>query len=170
MHGKWLELATGRVTGFHTSMTVELFRILAAKSILAPLMAGTPEAGDAFRRGVERGAEGGGLGRLLFSARTGVMAARLTPEEATSYLWGILIGADVRENLDDDAEGNAARPCYVSGAQDVAPLFVAALAHMGVAATLIDGDTGFRERIFMALGTGLAPVRAGIAGGSLGCV
>lgn len=138
MHGKWIELADRRIVGFHTSITVEIYRALAAQSILAPLMAGTAKPGDAFRRGVERGAEGGGLGRLLFSARTGVSANTLSPEDAASYLWGILIGADVRENLGDAGRGN--RQCYVTGADDVAPLFVAALGHMGVAATLLDTD------------------------------
>jgi 2-dehydro-3-deoxygalactonokinase len=139
MHGKWIELASGRIIGFHTSITVEIYRALAAQSILAPLMAGTAKPGDAFRRGVERGGEGGGLGRLLFSARTGVSADTLSPEDATSYLWGILIGADIRENLGDDA--GESRQCYVTGADDVAPLFVAALGHMGVAATLLDTDS-----------------------------
>jgi len=138
MHGKWIELAPGRIVGFHTSITVEIYHALAAQSILAPLMAGTAKPGDAFRRGVDRGAEGGGLGRLLFSARTGVSANTLSPEDAASYLWGILIGADLRENLDD--AGGENRQCYVTGADDVAPLFVAALGHMGVAATLLDTD------------------------------
>lgn len=137
MHGKWIELAGGRIVGFHTSITVEIYRALAAQSILAPLMAGTAKPGDAFRRGVERGAEGGGLGRLLFSARTSVSANTLNPEDAASYLWGILIGADVRENL-GGAVGH--RQCYVTGADDVAPLFVAALRYMGVMATLLDTD------------------------------
>lgn len=136
MHGKWIELAGG-IAGFHTSITVEIYRALAAQSILAPLMAGAAKPGDAFRRGVELGAAGGGLGRLLFSARTSASANTLRPEDAASYLWGILIGADVRENL-GGAVGH--RQCYVTGADDVAPLFVAALRYMGVMATLLDTD------------------------------
>lgn len=139
MHGKWIELGGTEVERFHTSMTVELYRALAERSILAPLMTAPVRDGDAFRRGVSRAAEGAGLGRLLFSARTAVQAGRLGEEEAASYLWGILIGSDVRENL-PPAEV-IGRACFVTGAEDVAPLFVAAIDHLGGRAELLDDAT-----------------------------
>lgn len=58
MHGKWMELSDGRIERFHTSMTVELFRALADRTILAPLMNGAASDGPAFRSGLERGASG----------------------------------------------------------------------------------------------------------------
>jgi 2-dehydro-3-deoxygalactonokinase len=136
MHGKWLAHDGAAITQFHTSMTVELYRVLAERSVLAPLMAAEPNEGAAFRAGVARGAEGGGLGRLLFAARSNVQAGRMPADDAASFLWGIMIGSDVRENM-PLAPGAA---CLVAGALMVAPLFVAAIRQLGGAAELGDGD------------------------------
>lgn len=136
MHGKWLTHDGVRVTQFHTSMTVELYRVLAERSVLAPLMAAEPSEGTAFRDGVARGADGGGLGRLLFTARSAVQAGRMAASDAASFLWGVLIGADVRENL-SLAPGTA---CQVAGAPAVAPLFAAAIRQLGGAAEVGDND------------------------------
>lgn len=145
MHGKWIELGQTMVERFHTSMTVELYRVLAERSILAPLMVTPARDGDAFRTGLSRAADGGGLGRLLFSARTAVQAKRFSEQDAASYLWGILIGSDVRENL--PAAGTGDQTCFVTGAEDVAPLFSTAINHLAMKAELIDDKrlsaTGF---------------------------
>jgi 2-dehydro-3-deoxygalactonokinase len=137
MHGKWLVHDGAAITQFHTSMTVEFYRVLAERSVLAPLMAVEPNEGAAFRAGVARGAEGGGLGRLLFAARSNVQAGRMPADDAASFLWGIMIGSDVRENM-PLAPGAA---CLVAGALMVAPLFVAAIRQLGGAAELGDGDS-----------------------------
>jgi 2-dehydro-3-deoxygalactonokinase len=138
MHGKWIELSPTRIERFHTSMTVELYRVLAERSVLAPLMKAPARDDDAFRNGLSRAADGGGLGRLLFSARTAVLARRFNEQEAASYLWGIVIGSDVRENLPTTASID--RECFVTGADEVAPLFCAALNHMGMKAELVDDN------------------------------
>jgi len=136
MHGKWLAHDGAQVTQFHTSMTVELYRVLAERSVLAPLMAAEPEEGAAFLAGVARGAEGGGLARLLFAARSNVQAGRMEAGDAASFLWGVVIGSDVRENL-PLAPGAA---CLVAGAPMVASLFAAAMRQLGGAAEIADND------------------------------
>ena len=145
MHGKWLTHDGIAITHFHTSMTVELYRVLAERSVLAPLMAAEPVEGMPFRAGVARGAEGGGLARLLFAARSAVQAGALDTHGAASFLWGLLIGADVRENpqLAPDTA------CLVAGNAAVAPLFAAAIRQLGGTAEVGDADrltaTGFRR-------------------------
>lgn len=136
MHGKWIEFDASEVIRFHTSMTVELYRTLADRSILAPLMAAPAQDGDAFRTGLMRGAEGGGLARLLFSARTAVITKRFTEAEASSFIWGLVVGADVSENLSTIAN----RRCFVTGASDIAPLFHAAITHLGMNAELMNNE------------------------------
>lgn len=138
MHGKWIELNGERVERFHTSMTVELFRVLADHSILASLMVGTASDGPAFRSGLVRGASGGGLGRLLFSVRAAMLTGTIAANDTAAHLWGILIGADVHENLRNQPAEN--RVYHVTGAPAVAPLFCAALHHFGVEAELADND------------------------------
>jgi 2-dehydro-3-deoxygalactonokinase len=136
MHGKWLAHDGAKITQFHTSMTVELYRMLAERSVLAPLMAAEPSEGTAFRAGVARGAEGGGLARLLFAARSNVQAGRMEAGDAASFLWGVVIGSDVRENL-PLAPGAAS---LVAGAPMVASLFAAAIRQLGGAAEIADND------------------------------
>jgi 2-dehydro-3-deoxygalactonokinase len=136
MHGKWLAHDGAKITQFHTSMTVELYRALAERSVLAPLMAAEPSEGAAFRAGVKRGAEGGGLARLLFAARSNVPAGRMRAGDAASFLWGVVIGSDARENL-PLAPGAT---CLVAGAPMVAPLFAAAIRQLGGAAELGDSE------------------------------
>ncbi len=136
MHGKWLAHDGAAIRQFHTSMTVELYRVLAERSVLAPLMAAEPSEGAAFRAGVARGADGGGLARLLFAARSNVQAGRMPAGEAASFLWGVVIGSDVRENI-PFAPGAL---CLVAGAPMVAPLFAAAIRQLGGAAELGDSD------------------------------
>jgi 2-dehydro-3-deoxygalactonokinase len=136
MHGKWLAHDGATITQFHTSMTVELYRALAERSVLAPLMAAEPEEGAAFRAGVARGAEGGGLGRLLFAARSNVQAGRMPAGDAASFLWGVVIGSDVRENV-PLAPGAV---CLVAGAPMVASLFTAAIRQLGGTAEIGNSD------------------------------
>jgi len=143
MHGKWLTHDGATITQFHTSMTVELYRVLAERSVLAPLMAAEPREGTAFHDGVARAAAGGGLARLLFAARSNVQAGRLPAGDAASFLWGVLIGSDVRENM-PLAPGAV---CLVAGAPMVASLFAAAIRQFGGAAEVGDSEgltaTGF---------------------------
>ena len=106
-HSKWARLDGGRVTGFTTAMTGELYGLLMGDSILARLAEGETgtEASDAFTWGLEAEAEQGderGLPALLFTARTLVLAGRLAGTEVADYVSGLLIGAEVRHALRAD--------------------------------------------------------------------
>ena len=144
MHGKWIEISGGAITRFHTSMTVELASVLAENSFLAPAMKGRPVVGSAFFNGVDRGLSGGGLGRLLFTARTGVLAGTLEASETASYIWGTLIGSDIRE-----IGALKHQPIYLSGSNDVVELFGAALSHVKLSSKAMSADklfvNGFKQ-------------------------
>lgn len=141
MHGKWLALEHGRIARFHTAMTAELAICLADRSILAPLLQGDrrvgPDEGAAFLGGVDRGLRGEGLARLLFTARTATLAGTLDTAEAGDYLWGLLIGADLRDALPDGPDPTMS--FVVAGAPAVARAYTAALSHLGATVTLADG-------------------------------
>lgn len=134
MHGKWLRLGNGAVRDFHSSMTVELHRAIAQGTVLTPLMqAPVAAASEAFRCGVARAAEGVGLARLLFSARSQVQAGEMDADAASAYLSGVLIGADVC-----DGAADTGGRCLVIGAPEVAPLFAQALELFDVTAEVLD--------------------------------
>lgn len=99
-HSKWIDVEAGRIMGFDTYMTGELFAVLRGHSILGRLAKDLPPPGDeaareAFERGVAAGA-GGPVTALLFSARALVLTGHLRREQSLDYLSGLLIGDELR--------------------------------------------------------------------------
>jgi 2-dehydro-3-deoxygalactonokinase len=136
MHGKWMELRDGAIQSFHTAMTVELATIVSEHSILAGHINEPPVDDGAFRDGVLRGLDGGGLSRLIFSVRTAIIGGRIASAQAASHLWGLLIGAEIRElNVAD-------HDCVLLGGIDtIVALYTSALSLCGVRAALLDRDS-----------------------------
>ncbi|KMO36949.1 2-keto-3-deoxy-galactonokinase [Methylobacterium tarhaniae] len=102
-HAKWVRVVGGRIAGFTTSMTGEAFAALSGHTILGRMMTGPVEVGPAFESGVARSAEGGGLLHHLFGTRALGLFGRLAPEDAASYLSGLLIGHDVAAAMSEPA-------------------------------------------------------------------
>lgn len=95
-HNKWVTVARHRITAFQTAMTGELFNALARHSILVAKVEQV-HCDAAFETGAANGLfhKGADLLALLFSTRTRQLAGQFSPEEAESYLSGLLIGSDV---------------------------------------------------------------------------
>lgn len=92
-HPKWVLVEDGHVTRFQTAMTGELFDILRKHSVLrddAP-----PDDEAAFAAGVEAAGDGDALSARLFSARARVVGDGRPANETSSYLSGLLIGAEL---------------------------------------------------------------------------
>jgi 2-dehydro-3-deoxygalactonokinase len=139
-HAKWARLSRGRVVGFTTYMTGELFAVLSRHSILGR-MAGAAgrdvEQGAAFARGVRHARDvAGGLANLVFSARSTVLVGDLPAEDSLDYLSGILIGDEVRAGL---AAGD--RPTVLIGEPALCALYASALGEFGVSDVALLGDT-----------------------------
>jgi 2-dehydro-3-deoxygalactonokinase len=95
-HSKWATVRGGKVTGFRTFMTGEVYGLFAQHSILArTLDAGAPLDEAAFRRGVARASGGDGLLNNAFGVRALGLFGRLSPAESASYLSGLLIGEEL---------------------------------------------------------------------------
>jgi 2-dehydro-3-deoxygalactonokinase len=96
-HSKWARVEGGRIVGFETFMTGEVYAVLKAHSVLGRMMA--PEApGEGFARGVDaaRGlARPGDLLHAMFAARTFGLFETLPPDQLGEYLSGLLIGAEI---------------------------------------------------------------------------
>ncbi len=98
-HCKWVELRGGRVTGFTTAMTGELFALLKANGVLAPQLAAPVAADDAFREGVREGAKRD-LAASLFGIRASHVLGLRPEAHAASYASGVLIGGDVAARIE----------------------------------------------------------------------
>lgn len=96
-HSKWATVRGGKVMGFRTFMTGEVYGLLARQSILARTLDVEAPLDEAiFRRGVTEAGAGEGLLHNAFGVRALGLFGRLTPAQSASYLSGLLIGEELR--------------------------------------------------------------------------
>ncbi len=96
-HSKWVFMQDSVVENFTTSVSGELFSILAKHSVLARGAEPDYLSSQAFSNGVLRSAENMhvDLNHLLFETRSRQIAGQLVKEDAQSFLSGLIIGRDI---------------------------------------------------------------------------
>jgi len=126
-HSKWVTVRGGKVVGFRTFMTGEVYGLLTQHSILARTTeAGAPLDEGKFLEGVGRARHGSGLLHEAFGARALALFERLPPPQSASYLSGLLIGDELRaQALGGDV--------VLIGAPALTMRYALALRHAGVA-------------------------------------
>lgn len=145
-HSKWVTVEAGRIRGFATFMTGELFALLRDHSLLGRGLvrdaAGhvQPAPPDLARVGFERGVAQAfadpALLRTLFSTRTLGLFDAIPALALGDYLSGLLIGAEVAAALPEGGQGCV--PVIASAA--LADRYAWALALRGYSAQAISGD------------------------------
>lgn len=108
-HSKWARVSAGRISGFQTFVTGEIFALLMNHSFIARGATQPPvEDIAAFRWGLEEAKKTGAMLSLLFSARTGGLAQRLSANQLRSYVSGLVIGQEFRQAREEGwyAEGD----------------------------------------------------------------
>jgi 2-dehydro-3-deoxygalactonokinase len=100
-HSKHVQVRDGRIAGFATAMTGEVFSLLKSHGLIAAMLApadSKPEELDtaAFETGLTLSGQPGGLLHHIFSVRTRRLFNELSAEAAAHYLSGILIGHELR--------------------------------------------------------------------------
>ncbi|TCR98673.1 2-keto-3-deoxygalactonate kinase [Rhizobium sp. BK418] len=97
-HSKWARVADGRIAGFQTFVTGEVFALLMKHSFIARGASKPPvDDPEAFRWGLAEARKTGAMLSLLFSARTGGLAQKLSAEQLRSYVSGMVIGQEFRQ-------------------------------------------------------------------------
>ena len=97
-HSKWVTVQAGAITRFQTCMTGELYAVLSQHTILGRTTdTEAPLDETAFLHGVRRGLQAPALSQLLFGVRTLSLFDALTPAASASYLSGLLIGQELRD-------------------------------------------------------------------------
>ncbi len=157
-HSKWARIGNGRILGFGTHMTGEVRATLLDHSILGRLAAPPGgEAGgeaalkageEAFRRGVRRAREAGGLLHHLFGTRSLGLMGRLAPEETEAYLSGLLIGHEVAAAL--EAGHGAGGAVHLAGADVLCRRYAIALEEAGLEVHRHEADLAARGLVRLA--------------------
>jgi 2-dehydro-3-deoxygalactonokinase len=138
-HNKWARLEGGRIARFTTVMTGELFNLLREHSILADLLSGSAEPGDAFASGVRRGLEDECLTAELFKIRARVLLGQADAKDAPSFGSGLLIGADIHAGLRQGGDAEV----VVMGRPELTRLYSEALRIAGRECREVDGEQAF---------------------------
>ena len=158
-HSKWAVIEHGRVTGFTTFLTGELFDILSTKSILTHSLCDDPMDRVAFRQAVRDTVSGKlSLSHALFSIRAEGLLAGENGSRAKGRLSGLLIGAELTEV--DLAPGECVA---LIGAPGLCDLYAEALGAIGCQGDSHDGEAmvlrglgavhdDVRRRLDMAVG------------------
>lgn len=144
-HSKWVRYRDGSLVDFATAMTGEVFQLLRRHSLLGALMPEAPGGGmldlaaqSAFRRGVDRSAEAGGLLHHLFGVRAEGLFASIPADGLPAYLSGILIGHEIRGMADLFPAPGRVR---LVAEGELARLYTAAFEQVGRACETVDAET-----------------------------
>ncbi len=151
-HSKWVRLEDGRVAGFGTAMTGELYALLCRHSVLRHSVdedaEGSEAAGEAFGRGLALGlAEPQRLSLSLFGVRAAGLLRGAGGAEGAALLSGLLIGAEVGGALSGGGPGDAAASgevVLVAGGV-LAERYAAALRGAGRAPRVVDAEAASRD-------------------------
>lgn len=97
-HSKWARVKAGRIDGFQTFVTGEIFNLLINHSFIARgSTQPTVDDPEAYRWGIKEAKQSAAMLSLMFSARTGGLAGKLSPAQLRSYVQGLVIGQEFRQ-------------------------------------------------------------------------
>lgn len=133
-HSKWAWVHDGRIQGFATHMTGELFALLSQHSVLARLLQQEDESGTAghaaFAEGVRAAwqGDGGGLLHQLFAVRTRGLIDHWNGAALRELLSGLLLGHELRAGLAWRGQHAADAPLALVGEDALTARYAEALA------------------------------------------
>lgn len=150
-HSKWVQAGSGRIAGFSTFMTGEMFALLSEHSILRhsidPAWDVLSERG-AFLAGLTASLEApAAILNRLFSIRASGLFGTATPAEARSRLSGLVIGLEIA-GAQALYPGNTEVALAASG--PLRDLYLLALATAGFTTSDADADTAVRKGLLAA--------------------
>ncbi|MGF6172584.1 2-dehydro-3-deoxygalactonokinase [Ensifer sp. 4252] len=150
-HSKWVRLDGGKVTGFSTFMTGELFDVISKHSILSHSVADAQVfSGDnpSFLAAVAAACANPALAtNLTFGVRAGQLLRGTTATDAKATLSGTLIGLEIAGAL--AAAGTVDSVCLVASGS-LGALYRAALASLNLSPRIVDADEAVRAGLSTA--------------------
>ena len=149
-HSKWVHVNDGKVTGFSTFMTGELFDAISKHTILSHAVAGAeqqPADAAAFEAAVSAAFVQPALAsNMLFAARSGQLLHGISAAAAQARLSGTLIGLEIAGALQDAA--NSGITLVASGRLQA--LYEQAFRALSLDFTAIDADAAVRRGLSAA--------------------
>ena len=143
-HNKWINTAINMestLDQFSTSMTGEVFNLLASHSILSNSIAKqAPWQERAFLKGLDNSASKGGIMHQLFTVRSLQLSGAHTHDNGEAYLSGLLIGSEIRSMLNEATKSTKGTHVAIVGSDKLAQRYLSAIDHLGHCAFSIDSE------------------------------
>lgn len=150
-HSKWVHVSDGKVTGFSTYMTGELFDAISKHTILTHAVAGAdtmPADGEAFAAAVSAAFKHPArASNLLFTARSGQLLHAISPAAAQATISGTLVGIEIAGALEDAANDTTITLVASGRLQD---LYEQAFRALSLTFTTTDADAAVRRGLSAA--------------------
>jgi 2-dehydro-3-deoxygalactonokinase len=128
-HSKWVQVDSGRVTQFQTFMTGEVFSLMSQHSILGKTLDLNGAFDEAtFLQGVDQIQQAGSVLHHLFAVRTLGLFDRLSAAQLPSYLSGLLIGEELRQQT----ASTHTEPVILIGSEALTLRYTLALQHLRI--------------------------------------
>ena len=143
-HSKWARIADGRLVGFRTMMTGEMFALLGGQSILRHTVTSDGWSDDDFMDAV-RAAHGDPTRAIagLFGLRAGPLLFGNAVPHGGARLSGLMIGAEIAVCLSEDGG-----PLHLAATGDIASRYAEALRGLGISFEKADADAAVRAGLF----------------------
>jgi 2-dehydro-3-deoxygalactonokinase len=158
-HSKWVNVRAGQVQGFTTSMTGEFYGLLRRHSLLARSLPAEDAQLDApaFDQGVSVALSSRSLMQTAFGVRTLALFERMSPQALPSYLSGLVIGEELRAQMNEALA--ASGQVIVIGSDALTRRYERALAQQSIGVTTLGAQAGWRG--LWALAQTLPPQKPG---------
>jgi len=143
-HTKWVVVRDGAIAEFLTAPTGEMFELLSKHSVMVRDGADERAMNDAaFEAGLERLRAQPGVELLhrIFEVRSRRLLSLMPPEDAASYMSGLLIGSDVAGAARLFADEIRDKPVYLIAAPGLVRTYSTALRAFGFSPAVIDGGS-----------------------------
>ena len=128
-HSKWVQVQGGRVTQFQSFMTGEVFAVMSQHSILGKTLDLNGAFDEAtFLQGVDQSQQPGSILHHLFAVRTLGLFERLSAAQLPSYLSGLLIGEELRQQT----ASTHTEPVILMGSEALTLRYTLALQHLRI--------------------------------------
>jgi len=142
-HSKWARIAGGRLAGFRTMMTGEMFAIVGERSILRHTVTSDGWSDDDFIAAVREAHVAPTTAFTgLFGLRAGPLLSADEAPHGASRLSGLLIGAELSICLADH------QPLYLAATGALATRYATALGCLDIDFVMTDADQAVRTGLF----------------------
>jgi 2-dehydro-3-deoxygalactonokinase len=142
-HSKWALVRAGHVQSFSTLMTGEFYALLRRHSLLARSMPAEDSEFDlpAFDQGVAVAMSSRSLLHSAFGVRTLALFDRVRPQALPSYLSGLVIGEELRSQIDHNLKGGG--EVIVIGSDQLTRRYERALSQQGIGVIALGAAAGW---------------------------